>query len=111
MGSEYVGISSLDMNRSKTVVLQVHLEILNLLRSFSAYKDLRSEELTVKVALKSKIGEAFDLLHKLDKQLPHPKYKTPLFSQESKRTIERNLSLEEEIEDITRKLHALQTEI
>src|SRR3989344_4984908 len=107
MGSEYVGIPFYENNKAKSEILSSQLGLLNIIKSFSLYKSLRVQELAAKIALKTRIGEIFELLQSLDKQLPHPKYRTQPFSIENKKVIEHNLELEDEIEDIKKRLDEL----
>ncbi len=107
MGSEYIGFSYEDKQAVQINLLKARLEILNLLKMFANYKRLRSEELSTKIALKNKIGETTELLSRFEKQTPHPKYKAVLPTSESKKEIERDFTIEEEIDNIKKRLHDL----
>lgn len=77
MKSEYVRISHPERIYGQKNFLQSQLEFLNLIKNFRTYKNLRKEEFVLKVALKASIGEALDLIGKLDGKLPKTEFKMP----------------------------------
>ena len=89
-------------------MLNSELELLNLIKTFRRYRDLRKEEFVLKVTLKNKIAQALEALADLEKKLPKSSYKPD--KKEAKEEIEsreRNLTLEQEIAEVRRKLEHL----
>ena len=105
MSYEYVKLSAPEIFFSKKNLLQSQIESLNVLKRFKEYQRLRREEFVLKVALKSKIDEAKNLLLLLNKLLPVTSLKEEYEKDDSFRKAK--LSLEEEIEYIKRKLERL----
>ena len=70
MKSEYVGLSGAEKIYAEKNLLRMQLEILELLKGFQEYGKARKEGLVLRVALKSKIGEALDALREMEKVLP-----------------------------------------
>lgn len=107
--AEYVGLTGAEKVYGEKQLLQAQLELLNLTKSFKAYKLLRKEELLLKVGLKSKIGEVLVLIDKFERSLPKTSYKP-----EEKKAIERkkkisreDMALAVEIAEVRRKLEEL----
>ncbi len=107
--AEYVRLSLPEQNYGQKHLLASQLELLNLITSFRKYKDLRNEELVLKITLKNKVEETLGFIDKLEKSLPKADYEKP--THKSKKEIsERKLSLQEEIEKIRNKLAKLNRE-
>lgn len=109
MSSEYIRISKEQSVYGQKNLLQAELETLTCVKRMRAFKDLRKEEIILKIALKNKIEEVKEILNILEKILPkthddkkvHTNEKIDsIYSQESKQKI----SLETELEEIRRKL-------
>lgn len=103
--SEYVLISPSKNFFGEKNLLQSQLGLLNAVESFQKYKELRNEELVLKVTLKNKIEETLNWIDKLEKSLPAAHYKEAATPKEKKQ--ERKLSLEGEIARIREKLEKL----
>ena len=67
---EYVRLSSSEKFYGQKVLLRAQLEAINNLNCFENYKKLRSEELVLRVALKTKIEETLETISKLSRMLP-----------------------------------------
>jgi len=107
---EYVKFSVSEKLYGQKHLLHGELESLGIVKRIKAYKKLRNEDLVLRLTLKKKINEILDGLKVLDKILPHSK-----MAGLKKRKIEsefdaknENLTLEQEIEVIRRKLRRLQ---
>jgi hypothetical protein len=107
--SEYVRISVGERFFGQRNLLHSQLELLDSLKHFKAYKKLRKEEFALKVALKSMLEETSGILDKLDRTLPKTKYvdyeDEPIRGRK-KKSVEP--SLQDEIEEVKRKLGRLQ---
>jgi len=107
MGSEYVRLSYPERAYGQRNFLQAQLEILDLARGMQVYKKLRMDELVLKVTLKTLIHEVKTLIDKFDRYLPHVKYKAKKVEPGEEKEEWVDLSLEEEIERVRRKLEKL----
>lgn len=108
MSIQYVKVSSPEMAYGKKNLLTSQLEMLNILKRCKQYKKLREEEFVLKIALKNKVDEAKNNLIVLEKLLPrmdmpHSEEVLPQIRIEKERS-----TLEDEIEEIKRKLAQLQ---
>lgn len=106
MKSEYVRLSHSEKFNGQKEMLQSELELLDIVQSMRNYKKLRTEEMALKVSLKSKINEAIEAVKKLEGYFPKTNYKIPKGSKITE-TIKKDLSLQEEIEAIREKLQRL----
>ena len=70
MHTEYVKLSKEEKNQGYENLLRSQLELINSIRNFNNYKELRNRELSLKISLKSKIGEALGEIEKFDSLLP-----------------------------------------
>ncbi|MBI5804116.1 hypothetical protein HY450_02640 [Candidatus Pacearchaeota archaeon] len=103
---EYVKVSKHEVFYGQKNLLNSELEILSMLKGHDSYKELRKEEFALKIALKTKIDEAFNSLNALQKTLP----KTNESDEKSERTekqSKKRLTLQEEIYSIREKLAKL----
>lgn len=108
--SEYVKVSSAENYYGQNNLLNAQLELLRIISGFKNYKKLRTEELKLKVDLRAKIAEMLESLAKFDKLLPKTSYNVKEYEKEiSEGRRKRDLSLEEEIVEIQRKLRRLRT--
>lgn len=104
MNPEYVRLTDSEVAYGQKWLLESHLHILNISKESEKFRNLRNEELALKIALKNKINETLASLDLLEKILPKPvmkesKEKIPESLIEKERT-----TLEDEIEEIKRKL-------
>lgn len=107
MASEYVRISSAEKIYGQKNCLHSQLEILNLIRGFNSYKELRKKELQLKIALRAKIEALLQSLENFEKLLPHTSYKPDVARREKEVEKEDISSLEDEVAFIRRKLEKL----
>ena len=107
--SEFVRLSVPEQKYGESHLLSAQLELLNLIKSFHKFKELRNEELVLKVTLKAKVEEMLEQITKLEKLIPKANYKeaTPEDRDKERKKQERKLSLQEEIERVREKLAKL----
>ena len=109
MASEYVKLDSEEKKEGARDLLQSRLKIIKLISHYRSYKQLRKEELIYKIALKTKIDETKNFLKVFDSLLPKTSFKEPKsqFNVELKSSKKKQKSLEQEIDEIRRKLDSL----
>lgn len=112
MKSEFVRLSDPERVYGQRNLLHSQLEVLNLVKSFSNYNKLRKEEFELKVALKSKIGEVYELIDSLENKLPKSDYKIPKtiksnFKEQKEK--KQKLNVQEEMLELQEKLRRLQS--
>jgi len=107
MGSEYVRLSYPERAYGQRNFLQAQLEILDLARGMQTYKKLRMEELVLKLTLKNLVHEVESLIEKFDKFLPHVKFRAKPREKGGEKEEWVDLTLEQEIEQVRRKLEKL----
>jgi hypothetical protein len=113
MGSEYVKISYPEKVYSQKNLLQSQLETLTNIKRLREYTKLRKEELVLQIALKKRIEDILELLKLLDKLLPQTNLKLEKSPEHTRQEIildkeeKKNLTLEQELEAIRRKLSNL----
>ena len=118
MSSEYVKISRSELVYGESSLLKSQMSILNLKKRYISHRELRKKELLLKIELKKKIEEAIAHLAFLEKLLPHTRLQE---EQKLKKEIAKSVgkaeeikenkkipSIESELEEIQRKLAALQ---
>lgn len=118
MNYEYLKIDAPEKIFGTKNLLQSQVYLINILKQFKKYQTLRKQELTLKVALKSKIGEIDESMVFLEKLLPkakvheEEKIEIPNIFPEHKEKTEKEhakeLSLEQELDTIQRRLTQLQ---
>ena len=115
MRPEHVRIEPTERIFAEKNLLHSQLDIISLIRRYESYKSLRAEELLLKIALKAKIAEAKESLDTFDKLLPKPAIvpKMPKAHSEQEHAEQhvahkRKQTLQEEVEEIRKKLAALQ---
>ncbi len=111
MDAEYVRISGEEKHYGYRGLLNSQLEFLNLMRNFKNYTELRKKEITLKVSLKSRIGEALSEIEKFEGLLPKIPIKEdlPVKKKEIKKEIKKEPNgLMDEINMIRMKLERLQ---
>jgi hypothetical protein len=111
MGEEFVRISHPERIYGKSNFLQSQLEMLNLIKNFRSFKKFRKEEFVLKVALKSKIGETLELIESLNKKLPKIIVSDMKESKKISKKNEGKISVQEEMEELQRKLVELRNEM
>ncbi len=107
--TEYVGVSAGEKVQGEKNLLNARLELLNMMKSFQAYRLLRKEEILLKISLKMKIAEALELVEKFEKCLPKSNFRLP-DEEDIKKREKKNkehLELQNEIELVRRKLEEL----
>lgn len=103
--NEFIRFSSEEMLFGKKRLLESQLNTLSLLKSFKEYKLLRKEELALKITLKNQIDSTLESINLLEKLLPKIEtFETP---QTAEQHIKKQFTIEEELEDIKRKLSSL----
>lgn len=109
---EYVKFNKTESLYGQKRFLHGELELINAVKRLRNYKDLRREELVLRLALKKRAGEALENLRLLDKLLPHarlPKVeKKPEKKPEEEKEENKVLTLDQELEIIRRKLETLE---
>jgi len=112
MSIEYLRFSRRECIEGKKGVLEIEYSTLNILKKLREYLKLRKEELALKIALKNKIEETSENLKILDKLLPKTSMLKVMqkMSEEEKIAYNKDLTLEEEINEIKRKLSSLMEE-
>lgn len=113
MCAEYVRLSNSESFYGQKNLLQSQLELLDLIKRMRNFKTLRNQELVLKIALKNKVKEAEGMLESLHRILPVSHYKIDVVQQPKKReerVLEKEdfLSLQEEINEVQKKLARLQ---
>jgi len=103
---EYIKLNPSEQVYGKKNLLYCEMELLTILKRFKKYKKLRKEELALKNLLKRTTNELKDELKRLDEFLPEER-DTGLRLNSSRTTPKRS-ELEEEIEQIRRKIAELQ---
>lgn len=106
---EYVKILPSEQTYAKKDLLHSQMEILNVMKRYQRFKELRKQELALKGILKRKIAEVTEEVHVLDKALP----RAPVERPEEEKTrfmvpVKKKRDLEAEIEEIKRKIERLQ---
>tara|TARA_Y100000310_G_scaffold345322_1_gene463776 strand:- start:6132 stop:6434 length:303 start_codon:yes stop_codon:yes gene_type:complete len=97
---EYVRLSTSEQSQGEKGLLVSQLQLITMIKHLKKFKKIRKEELTLKVKLKSKIGETLSKMKSLNKALP----KSPNLEKESPES----QSLENELSIIKQKLNKLQ---
>jgi len=109
MNSEYVRLNSEERNYGMKDMLQSQLAILNSLKRYREFEILRRQELTLKIALKTKVSETLQLIENLGKELPKVKVEKEekeeemIFTEDNKT----RMTLDNELEEIRRKIERL----
>jgi uncharacterized protein (DUF342 family) len=111
MASEYVRLSNQEAVSGHSFMLRTQLDILRSQQRFQNYKKLRKETFILKIALKQKIEELIVQLDELQKTLPKSDYLLPPMPQPPRQSLnKRDLTLEQEINQIRAKLARLQSD-
>ncbi|MDO8564099.1 MAG: hypothetical protein Q7R87_03760 [Nanoarchaeota archaeon] len=117
MSYEYVRLTDSEVTYAKKHLLNIELESLTSIKKLQNYRDFRNKELTLKVSLKSSLLNLHEQLIVLDKLLPHTSWDkkemeemTPSIhmSEDVKIKEKKDYDLENQLEEIRRKLARLQ---
>jgi|SRR3989344_246722 len=108
MTSEHVKLSPEEQVYAHGNLLQSQLDIINSSKRLVNYKNLRKREFKLKIEIKTRISEVRDELENIDKLLPRAKMKEKIHKEI---TIEKERDvLQDEAEEIRKKLQSLRTE-
>ena len=108
MASEYVKFNSEEKIFCQRGFLQSQLEVIEMQKKFKMYQRLRTEEIVLKILLKSKVETALTNLYMLEKLLPKTTIRPKKTKQEENEIMrEIDLTLEDEINLIRDKLEKL----
>lgn len=108
MKYEYVKFDVSEQISSQKNLLQTQLDVINALKSYRKYMKLRDEEFILKIALKAKVEQVISNLHALERLLPKTTIRPKKTKEEENQIMrEIDLSLEEEIDMIKKKLEKL----
>ena len=108
--TEYVKFSGLESKYGQKNLLYGELGLLSIVRRIKEFNKLRQEEIVFRLTLKKKIEEFLENLQLLDKLLPQDKLPglDKKKSEEELMKMKGELSLEQEIEVIRRRLEKLE---
>lgn len=107
MSSEYVRCSHPEVIYGEKNLLQCQIGILEISKKLKGYESLRKEEFILKIALKNKIDELKNNMEALNKMLPRAKMPEKKKDNEDHLFRKEHLTLDEEIEQIRKKLDSL----
>ena len=115
MTSEYVRVSTEEKISGEKDLLESQLKMLNSVKFSEKFLELRNQELSLKVALKSKIEQTLSTLKEFERTLPKASPLPsnldvlPILGKEATRIEERHPkeTLEEELRDIKNRLAKL----
>ena len=106
--AEYVRFTSPESIYGQKHILHSEFCLITAAKKIQAYRKLRQEELTLRIALKKRINELLDDLKLLDKLLPQDKLAGLEETKKGKSQKDKGpLSLEQELEIIRRRLFQL----
>jgi len=108
MASEFIKITHHKVELGKVNFLQSQLSLLELTKTIQTYRNLRKREIALKIKLKEKIKALSTTLDNFDKQLPHTHMHFTEETPEGEVIDEKTLSLNQEIDDIRKKLESIQ---
>lgn len=118
MSYEYVKLTDSEVNYTKKHLLNIELESLTSIKKLQDYKNFRNKELNLKISLKSSLLNLHEQLLVLDKLLPHTSWdkkeqeemmpSTMHIPEEIKMKEKKDINLENQLEEIRRKLARLQ---
>jgi hypothetical protein len=112
--NEFVRLSDSEKSYGARNLLQCQLSTLNSIKRFREYEKLRKEELILKVDLKMKVEGALQSLANLARCLPKTDFieeaveEPNLFAPFTKEQEKKERTVEDELDDIRRKLEAMQ---
>ena len=114
MRPEHIRIQPEEQAYGEKNILNAQLESISLLKHQEAFRNLRNEEFMLKLALKIKLEEATESLSELSRLLPKPSmpapkemHHLPLIPTLTKQKTHHRASLEQEMDEIKRRLQAL----
>lgn len=112
MSTEYVRLRSPEKFFTEKNLLLAHLELLTEMKRLKTYSQIRQEQTKLKLLLKEKVNDIIEKLKDLEKELPKSRInvkevkKEKIEIQVSEDPVD--LSLEQEIDYIKKKLSSLQ---
>lgn len=113
MKPEHIRITPEEKIYGEKQLLYSQLELISFLKRYESFRNLRNEELLLKIALKNKIEETKKSIEVLNRLLPRPSLLPKEKEHHQKKTQTeikkpKHLSLEGEVDEIQRKLKRLQ---
>ena len=108
--TEYVRLAPPESLYGEKHILHSELGMLNIIKRIRSYNKFRQEELVLRLAVKKKVDEIRECFELLDKLLPHDKLAGLKKEQKAKEDIaggKAEISLEQELEMIRRRLENL----
>ena len=117
---EYVKLAPSELSYGNANLLKSQMSAIGAIKKYNEYKTSRKEELFLKIELKKKFGELKEFLDQLDKILPESRFSEEeqeawkqlakiTRKKEMKKEFEsENISLDQELEEIRKKLERLQ---
>ncbi|MEK6927706.1 MAG: hypothetical protein AABX11_04705 [Nanoarchaeota archaeon] len=120
MGSEYLFFNTIEYKETKKSLLNSELSVLNSVEALHNYKQLRLEELNLKIKMKTLITQAIESIDLLEKAMPQTRFNpekihsprpkdtedtTPI---ETEQEMKRSFDMKSQLDDIKRKLAMLQ---
>lgn len=107
MKPEHVRLLTAEKEYGQKNLLHAQLETIALVKHYQKFKEIRNEELVLKIALKSKIDETRAALALLERLLPKPTMHPKETLQQPVLRKSEHTSLEQEIDEIRKKLARL----
>jgi len=108
---EYIGLNHPQQVYAQRNLLYAEMEVLQMVKRYQVYKKLRKEELALKNLLRKKIAEVKEQLQFLSHKLPPVNFERLGFEPRQKLSpeqLKKRNKLDDEIEDIKKRLLALQ---
>ncbi len=112
MRPEHVRLQQAECLFGEKNLLHAQLDVISLLKRYDSYRALRSQEMLLKISLKTKLAEARDSLAFFEKLLPKPAIMPKAQKQHQEHDPDhgahnKRQTLQDEVEEIRRKLAAL----
>lgn len=105
--AEYIKFSEDEKVFGVKNLLQGQVSMLNIIKHFNRFREIRKEEMTLRIALKSKLAESLTLLNSIVSEMPKVKMNETEEQVFDKEKIEKKQVMENELEEIRRKLESL----
>ena len=108
MESLHIKIEPYEVTESRRQILYIEMNLLNVIKKLSNFRKLRNEELQKKSAIKTEINEIKKRLDNLKKILPSANFGSKKKQiEEIKKEKEKRMKIEEELEEIKKKIELL----
>ena len=104
---QFVGLEKPNVVAGKKHLLYAEMEILTSLKKYNEYKKLRKEELSLKNLLKKTIADLKKEMEIMAEYIPNIKVKEPVMQIPAKEASVKRDSLEQEIQNIRKKIAML----